>query len=149
MPCSCMSQSARARRHVDSLGWVPVSRRGNTPEGSRTGCIAAASAGIVGAARFRSGSGKANDPGALVQVIEPLPWSWMIPTDRHVASEAYTFTVLPPVRLNPIGPPDVHPDPFELDWTFAYALTIPVPVIWIALHIVGLSASIPNGNVRF
>ena len=33
----------------------------------------------------------------------------------------------------------------ELDWTLAAEFTVPVPEMWIALHSVGLRASIPKG----
>src|SRR3954452_13692225 len=109
---------------------------------------AAAIGGLVGAARFRSGSGSAKEFSTLSHVIGgPEPWSWICPTDRQVASSAMTSIVLPPVRLNPYGGVP-HPDPFELDWMFANAWINPEPETWIALHIVGLRAIIENGNVR-
>jgi hypothetical protein len=80
--------------------------------------------------------------------MEPLPWSCMVPTTRHVASGATTLIVLPPVLLNPMSSP-VQPEPFELDWMLAYASTTPPPDTAMLLQAVGFSASIENGNVRF
>src|SRR5262245_43506136 len=63
------------------------------PEPFQTG--GAAIAGFVGAGRFRSGSGSANEFSTLLQVMGgPLPWSWIRPTERHVASSAMTSIVL-------------------------------------------------------
>ena len=48
--------------------------------------------------------------------MKPLPWSWIPPTDRQVASSAITSMVLPPVRLNPTPSQSA---PLEFDWMFA------------------------------
>src|SRR4026209_216876 len=104
---------------------------------------------MVGAGRFRSGSGKANEFSATVHVIDPLPWSWRSPITRHVASGAMTSIVLPPVRANPVGSPGAQPAPLEFDWMFAKAWTVPLPETAIALQAVSFRASIENGKTRF
>jgi len=43
----------------------------------------------------------------------------------------------------------VKPEPFEFDWTLAWASTTPPPDTAIALQAVGFNASIENGNVKF
>src|SRR6478672_2874778 len=113
---------------VDGLGMT-------APVVLLTSFIAAARAGLTGAARFRSGSGSGNEFSAWVQVMVPTPWSWISPALRQTASGAVTFRTPPPVRLSPMPvSARLQPEPLELDWTLPAEVTFPVPEIRMALH---------------
>ena len=128
------------------------SRPGRSPGGAFVWPTCAIAGGKGGlrrwAARLRSGSGSAKEFGRPSQVIDP-PLVLEDPTTRQVASSARrTLIVLPP-RAAKDRRSRCNAAPLELDWMFACASTTPPPETAMALHSVGLSASIENGNVRF